>query len=148
MTNGQAFFQIAAGLLPTLLFGGVIAERLQAGRSSRGCAALSEPKQIVMAVVALVLVAFFLYAEITAIGAAIAGPRSRFDTGTVVGAVTLATLLIGLAVLTPWLSTIEPTDMRCTAFVGSALVLATVCILGRRGDPYGGNCGLGFRCQA
>lgn len=99
MANGRLFFQIAAGLIPVLIFGGLVSDRLKPGPWVREHA--WGPS--IAGVVVLVLIPVPLYAEVTAITVALGSPATDFNSWLVAGTVAGSTAILSLALAWPWL---------------------------------------------
>jgi hypothetical protein len=99
-TNEQAFFEVAATLIPVLLLGGALLDRLRPTGWLRG-PALSVP------IALMVGAAVVIWAETIAIAALIRGESSTFDNVFVALVLVFAMVLIVGAVLLPWLRQIE-----------------------------------------
>lgn len=99
MADDRAFFQIAAALLPALMFGGLLSDRLRPpARTARGYELLS--RSCSLGGVCL------LYAEAIAIRVAITGAPSTFERIVVVLAVMGASALALFMLLVPWVKQI------------------------------------------
>lgn len=106
MLGETAFFQIAAGLIPALLFGGLVSQSLTPRKLLR--VRPTRARRVAIGFCALCVVVFSLVAELVAIDLAIS-PRNA-DTWkviVVVYALVIASALIGLALLWPWLPVIR-----------------------------------------
>jgi hypothetical protein len=94
-TNQSTFYGFAALLIPTLLLGGVIADRWAPGESttkdSRGLWLV--PSAVILAI----------FAEITTVAASITGEADTLSRIVVVAAVVSGTAAVGLTVAWPWL---------------------------------------------
>lgn len=93
----QPFFAFAAGLIPLLLFGGVVADRWKPPPSTRR----EWPWQCIAVVVVLVA-AVAVEAEVVAVRVSIVGASSKSDRVLVAAVVVLATASVVLTIAWPW----------------------------------------------
>jgi hypothetical protein len=95
--DDQLFFQIAAGLLPALIFGGLLTDRLRPPRDGRPAVI------VIVGVVTFLGALFMLYAEGLAISNAIAGGFvGKHERIVVSGALVGATVLVLGLIVVPW----------------------------------------------
>jgi hypothetical protein len=118
MVDDRAFFQIAAALLPALMFGALLTDRLRPPKTIG--------RHYGLAVFGVVAVAtFLLLAETIAIEVAITGEPTSFERAVVVIAVMIASGGTLAVVLHPWLAKL-PSEGRTTQVVGAVVLLAVV----------------------
>src|SRR4051812_19086600 len=119
MEGDRAFFQIAVALIPVLLFGGVLIERLREPPDP------FEARHRTVAIAMYVLVPFVLAAELAAIRGAIF-PRAvtGVDRFLVVTSVVGGTALLLLTISTPWLRRLGPG--RIPLFVIGLIVVLVI----------------------
>jgi hypothetical protein len=97
MPANESFYSFAAVLIPTLLFGGVLVDRL---KPPKGASADSHGSLITAVVIG---VAFAFYAEVLAINASLVGNPDKTDRVIVIAAVLIGTVIVALTVAWPWL---------------------------------------------
>jgi len=121
----KPFFQIATGLIPTLLLGGLIAERVRPPEAKG-------PPHTVTGIFAITAF-FFLpaFAEVLAIHGAIVGEVSEFSIWVVAAALAFGTYVLALIVVKPWMDHAElwPTWEPGRRTKTSLVVLATVALI-------------------
>ena len=93
------FFQIAAGLIPVLLFGGLLTEGL---KPPRHWLPRTMKLDLSLVVMAALFLSFAVYAETNAIAGALGAPVGKSGTWAVALTLTLGTAAIGLSVIWPW----------------------------------------------
>lgn len=119
MNPDQTFFQIAATLLPALLFGGAFAAALRPPvfRSTRSAE--------ISALVVAAVVSFFVFAEVEALNGALVGRPNESTTWTVAIALIAATYMIAVLFLLPWWRAIpaHKVRLRVAVFTTAGFVL-------------------------
>jgi hypothetical protein len=112
-TNQSTFYGFAAVLIPTLLLGGVIADRWAPAKSttkdSRGLWLV--PSAVILAI----------FAEITTVAASITGEADTLSRVVVAAAVVGGTAAVGLTVAWPWLR-LSGRDIHVLIVVGTLLL--------------------------
>jgi len=126
-SNEVAFFEIAATLIPILLFGGVITERIQPP---------SEKKwrylHIFMAPYFPLFGALALFAEALAIRAVVVGDGTQFDRILVAAILVLGMTAVVMTISAPWLSGLQRKEKG--AYGNVAWLSAAAVILGAVGS--------------
>jgi hypothetical protein len=118
MNANQSFYSFAAVLLPTLLFGGVLVERLHPPKDTQGTWKRG--------VVVLLSATFALYAEVQAITASLVGNPSDSTKAVVVFAVIGATTAVALAIIDPWTTVVPRVVTVGIVVLLSVLVVTSV----------------------
>jgi hypothetical protein len=121
----REFFQIAAGLLPVLLFGGVLINRDTLDRTRP-----PSKWQLVETTLFVILGMLAIYAEIRAINGAVTEESNRHDRLVVIYTILIAMVAIVLRVVAPplvgWTRSIRDSPTRAVAALCSATLIAIV----------------------
>jgi uncharacterized protein YhhL (DUF1145 family) len=117
----RAFFEIAATLIPLLLFGGVFVERVRPPQEKRGALHLLATMSI------LLFGIFALFAEAAAIRSVVAGDAEKPTRIFVAFVLVAGMTLVVMAIATPWMTALanaEPGMRRWLAPVTRLLLVA------------------------
>jgi hypothetical protein len=123
VNDPRTFFQIAASLIPALIFGGLISERLSADRLVPGHSEASGTKATAIAFVAALVAAGIFVGEVKAVGAALTGEASRLTAWWVSAVLVIGTGAAVVALAWPWVQPLLPSASR-TASRGTWTALA------------------------
>jgi hypothetical protein len=94
----QAFFEVAATLIPQVLLGGVLLERLQPPKSDEYTG-----RHVAIGIAIFLVGSFVVFAEVVAIRALVSGDSDGFDRAIVASALVLGVYGVVIAAAGPWL---------------------------------------------
>ncbi|MGH3426419.1 MAG: hypothetical protein ACRDQZ_02400 [Mycobacteriales bacterium] len=127
----RLFFQVAAGLIPALIFGGLISDRLKPSPSfSRS------PRRFMVGTLLFVLALTVLYAEVVAINAALTAEADELSTWSVaLVLVGLTATALGILVL-PWLKPLlaAPSNNRLRKAITPILAVMSIALVVEAAD--------------
>ena len=118
------FFQIAAGLIPVLLFGSVLTDKLEPPKFVRQQTARGWAFFVLLLVLGNVVV----LAEITAISAAITGEAAVWQARLVAAVIAVGTVGLVAAIAWPYLKALRPPDMTDRTFARLATLMGLVAL--------------------